>query len=865
MPILKKGEDKTYQDVYRKLLDEYSRENDSYFNIHSFRYTDVSGRDVWVRDATQALALDDPSRPRHDAIGIEKNNMLMRCLSRLRSIDYAVSQTENPVLDMPHPTEEGRSRRAVIRDALRHLLIELQRDASASDVTTERLHELETIFNTGLIEQLHEANLTEGCFDAQSAEALLFYYRALSSVLDPAMPLITLTYDKESGMLQREAQYPVTAKTQVQKEAILKLKKVEAHPKTESAHTAHNIAKQRADACFADSLADDERMLSAQARKTHLVGVKNAFIVSSETEFNIHTFGENDCKYFRENPLETLDDPAPLWLVRTASPVFVGSGEGAATRNLHTRENLQQIYDTGHAYTVDKEEALSKQGIHLTVLNTDSKHEKQDVILSSLRDEISNNPHSPHEMSNVPTNDLGTVPLPSYWVRLNLKIRDAFHARKSREHFGWTIGQKANRLRIAVDAMLAAAQSGYLSVVNCASGQDRTGTAIEKALQEEILEKWQTWIKVKNRRVPTREEVDEQIVRIQAMRARGFNAAIIATHMAPGSPGMKSNSKANNLSVDGKRTFGPMAEREFYLSSATTNKENKVGNVSFLQSPRALARAEFDERRKVFRAAIAVLESKGYATKFSQGLIEAGRHLDHAFGEFRVDEHEDEEEQKHLLRRASKMRRALDEMVTGSSGQKSARDLARMTEALNYAIAATKGLQEGDLLKVEVAIHEMNRMQSLLPGHERIRLKLGAFAIAAAVLLVIAVVFAFPPAGAFVLGAFAAVTALTGVVGTAIQLSAVGVGLYTAKFALMNTWRMWHKGQEQGKAKVVGDFKELIEKEKKQRKKTGQFNESVDEELEDTQNEFDASTDDDAEEDAGLLLGGRRQPPTANW
>ncbi|MDF1678324.1 MAG: hypothetical protein P1U32_06475 [Legionellaceae bacterium] len=855
MPILKKGEDKAYQDAYRKLMDEYTRKNDSYFNIHSLRYTDASGRDVWVRDATQALALDDSSRPRHDDIEIETNNMLMRCLSRLRAIDYAVSQTENPVLDMSHPTEEGRSRRTVIRDTLRIVLIELQQGAITSEMTTERLHELETTFNTRLIEQLHEANLTEGCFDAQSAEELLFYYRALSSVLDPAMPLITLTYDAESGMLNRESQYPVTVKTQAQKDAISTLKKVEAHPKEASAHTAHSLAKQRADACFADSLADDTRMLSAQARKTHLVGVKNAFIVNSETEFNVHKFEEADGQHFRERPLEGLGDPTPLWLARTASPVFVGRGEGAAARNLQTRENLQQIYETGYAYTVDNEEVLSRHGIHLTVLNTDSKHEKQDVILSSLRDEISNNPDSPHEMSNVPTNDLGTVPLPSYWVRLNLKIRDAFHARKSREHFGWTLGQKANRLKIAVDAMFAAAQSGYLSVVNCASGQDRTGTVVEKTLQEEILEKWRVWFESVNKRAPNREEVEVQRERIQAMRARGFNAAIIATHMAPGSPGMKSNSKANNLSVDGKRTFGPRAEKEFYLSSANTNKENKVGNVSFLKSPRELARAEFDERRNRLRAALNTLDlAGGKKTKFSDGVIEAGRQLDQAFSEFRVDEHEDEEEQKHLLKRASKMRRALGEMVVGSSGQKSARDLALMSEALEYATAATEGLQEGDLQKVETAIHEMNRIEKLLPGHERIRLKLGAFAIAAAVLLVVAIMFAFPPAGAFVLGAFAAVTALTGVIGAVVQLSAAGLGLYTAKFTLANTWRMWRKGQEQGKAKVVGDFKILIEKEKKQRQKLGQFNELVE------GGEDDLGGD---AEDAGekVLLLQKKQPP----
>lgn len=813
MPVLKKGDD-VYQDAYRDTMDALRTQNDVFFNIESRRYFDVHlGKDVWFRNASQAFELG--YRPSHDALFVEKNNMLMRCLSRLRAIDYAISQTDNPSLDEVNSEVAPTSRRQEIRNELNAGLKGLQTSIDAlseeGNITLELMLKVEKDFNDFLMKQLHAANLTEGCLDAKQAERLLFHYRTLSSVLDPAMPLVTLTYDASSQILQREEQYPVTVKTDVQREEAQKLKQVIANPlkREKNSHTRNNLATQHADACFADSLVDDERMLSAQARKTHLVGVKNAFIVKTSTQFDVPQFGEPVNQYrskINESPMQPLEEAKVTWLARAGVPVFMGKGETTSVINQHTQENLTQIEQAGLVLMGDD----AAQAIHLTVLNTDTIHERQDKMLSSLRHEIEYNEENQHEMSNVPTNDHGTA---FFCARLSLKIRDAFKARKGEAYFAWTAGQKATRLKVAVDAMLASIQAGYLSCVNCASGQDRTGTVVEKGIQEVTLEQWIATFEQREGNAPNAEQIEKQIKKIQEMRARGFNAAEIASHMSPGSPGMKIRSKANNW-FNAKRTFGEQAEKEFYLESAETNKSNPVENVDFLSVPEKVARDEFARERLAFEKLLTSLSE--HPQSLSSSVREAGIALNSAFGEFKIDEYESEhveEKDLSIYQRAKRMRRSMSEAAFGASGKKSARDLAYMTATLKYASDAIKALKAGHGKEAERAIDHINEMQKILPGHEHFRLKLAAFVMTATAVLLIAAMFAFPPFGAFVFGSALAVSALTGILGTVAQVSAVSVLSYTAWGAARTVWSLWSRGQEQGKAEVVGNFKKMLKQE----------------------------------------------------
>jgi hypothetical protein len=79
---------------------------------------------------------------------------------------------------------------------------------------------LETQFNTVLVGVLVRAGLAEGCKTRKDAEKLLFHYRNLSSLVEPARPMVTMTYDPVAKVFQRETQYPVTQKTENQKKTL---------------------------------------------------------------------------------------------------------------------------------------------------------------------------------------------------------------------------------------------------------------------------------------------------------------------------------------------------------------------------------------------------------------------------------------------------------------------------------------------------------------------------------------------------------------------------------------------------------------------------------------------------------------------
>ena len=561
----------TRQVVYRDTMDALRIKSDAMFGITSKRILRPLEGDVWVRDATQAYDLNAAERPSHEHISIDANNTLLRMLTRLRPIDYMLSQQSPP--------------QVALRDKIKNKFDEYQgyiklfSDPSSHgqadrDAAIKGIKKAEESFSTFLVERLHEANLTKGCVTQKDAEALLAHYKVLYSVLDPAMPMITLTYDHATHMLQRETHYPITKKKSFQKKYLDELKTVIPHPLDDekNAHTVRHEAEQLADACFADLIVADDRMLTSQARKSHLVGVKNAFIVKVETEraFNADG-GERMRAVLADDPLSWMDDKNPLWLGRMAVPVYVGKGEKDADKiNNHVKANLEQLLMASNTYMPHR-----GSKIHLTTLNTytNMDGEKQDVMIDGLRQAMEG---TASEVSVIPTNDVGMF----YTPRLAQSI----------QHKGYMQpGQKADRLDLAVNVTLEAQQQKQtLSFVNCAGGADRTGTVIEKAIQQHTAKKM---------------NVNPSVV--EAMRARGFNSAEIAHHMVPGTPGMKPCSKANNWFGWGRKTFSDVAAREFYLKTADLNKKNKINHVECFNQPSELARQAYDRDRRALEVQLA--------------------------------------------------------------------------------------------------------------------------------------------------------------------------------------------------------------------------------------------------------------------
>ncbi|CEG56926.1 hypothetical protein [Legionella fallonii] len=717
---------------YEAMSDLLRETNDAQFGIVSTLNKD----NEWIRDATHAIPLE--KRMSHDAPVIDANNTLLRCLSRLRPIDYAIDKKHG---------EKGKEIRDALKNRFGELSAEILKIAQGPGTDEEKhkqIHQKEKEFNTFLVEKLHEANLTQGCEKEEDAEKLLFHYRNLSSTLAPARTLVTLTYDKDAKILQRETQYPVTEKTEAQKETLNKLKVITPYPfKDESnSHTRQKIAFQEADSLFSDLIAQDDRALPAQARKTHLVSAKNAFIVKNELI-------EIEDEATLESPeavdaLNAKKEEDVLWLARMGSPVFVGKGEKSEVLQTHTRENLEQVRRTAAKKMGKDAESLN---VHVTTLNTDSPLEHQSTIVDHVYQATRNNQDKKDNVSYVPTNPDGTFRV--------LDVAPELNFNEETQPSGSAPLQKATRLESVTKVMLAAScTANTISTVHCASGQDRTGTAVEKATQEWMKKRYDD------------KELDQS--NIESMRAEGGNAAEITTHHVNGSPGMKTDSIANNF-FDSKTTFSPRATEELYLSSAKTNKQNKIGDVAFLTKPSRLAVAEYND----------------HLEKFTANLAKAPR----------------DDKEKQLIEKGKEVLKQVQSIAKDKPGELSSASLNDLTQVLattNKSLMEAhepKQSQENAKRLAALSHHVSGKSSS---GWKA--LGIGLLTFASAVLVVAGVLAAIPTAGSSLL------LAAVGVAGLAATVSA-GAGVAAAG---VTSAAMIHHGREKGLAKSISDFKNAL-------------------------------------------------------
>ncbi|MBL7480563.1 hypothetical protein [Legionella bononiensis] len=576
------------QDLYSEMGDLLRETNDAQFGIVS-QLVQVDGEEQWVRDATHSVPLEE--RMPHNAPVIEANNALLRCLSRLRPIDFAINQK----LGDQDPGPACRDRLKVNFQELTRAVLETAQSGKSNSEKLKAITKLETEFNSTLVKELHEANLTQGCDTAEQAEKLLFHYRNLSSLLEnPARTMVTLTYDKTARVFQRETQYPVTEKTQAQHDAIKELAKIQPYPFSEekNAHNSKNTAIQEADALFVDLMDQDTTALSAQARKTHPVGAKNAFIVKNElipmTE-----------EVLEESDLNTVhaDQENTLWLARMGVPVYVGSGESSKAVEAHTIQNLEQM-----RMAAERRMNIESPRLHVTCLNTYSPLENQTTMINNLY-KATRKQGNGDDITYAPTNPDGTF--------RSMDVAPNLHFAEGEAPVGTLPLQKANRLAQVTKVVLAAAQKdATVSIVQCASGQDRTGTAVEKSTQ--------IWMQKRY------EQMGRNPANIETMRAEGGNAAEITTHHIHGSPGMKTDSMANNF-FGSSTAFSSASSEQFYLSSAKTNKQNKVGNVDFLKIPSDEARNQYGTNLREFELSLADFARTISGDQKKQQLYDSGQ------------------------------------------------------------------------------------------------------------------------------------------------------------------------------------------------------------------------------------------------
>lgn len=427
-------EDKTVAEVldlqviYRGKVEALRRANDALLGVTSSQITREDGEERWVRDAVACTALDDIQ-------ALEQNHRLLRCLARLRAIDYQLAQRDGC---------------EAIREDMKEKFTQFEH-AVASDEPLD-----EKAFNTFLIETLHEAELTRGCVTKRDAEALLGRYQILSHVLDPAVPSVTRTYDETSQILQEEVHFPVTKKTAFQKEAIQAMQHKPA---------ARRNAVDGVNAVFAELMLKDDRMLPAEAGGVYLEGgSKQSVVIEARTVFDVSDVDEK--------ALEALRQAEPFWLVQTGRPVYTGQACSDELREQHIQENLKQIKRAAETCTGRKNKKL-----HVTVMN-DGESGYEPLI--HVIDEGTQG----HQCSHIPTRFIRS---PLHKTQLSPLVKQQVG-----RHDPWFIfGEKKGRFDTAVEAVwTASTRDDFISCVN-------SDTVIEAVLEEETLRRWRKQSKEK--------------------------------------------------------------------------------------------------------------------------------------------------------------------------------------------------------------------------------------------------------------------------------------------------------------------------------------------------------------------------------
>lgn len=250
------------QTFYDRLSDFLRTTNDAQFGIKS----SLNNEGEWVRDATKVSSPQERVSQRTPAI--EANKALLRCLCLLKATDYALFKKMEVGL------------RCSLKEEFERIAFTILAHANGGLPEADKLQRIKAFeedFNGCLIKHLREANLTRGCKSKRETKKLLSHYRNLSSLMQPARTLVTLTYDEKAGLLQRETKYPVTKKTAPGLQSLSQLNLSPPRPfkeKTNSS-TAGNGAIQEANKLFYELMDDETRFLPEQAR---LVVVKKETI-----------------------------------------------------------------------------------------------------------------------------------------------------------------------------------------------------------------------------------------------------------------------------------------------------------------------------------------------------------------------------------------------------------------------------------------------------------------------------------------------------------------------------------------------------------------------------------------------------------
>ncbi|OGT53199.1 MAG: hypothetical protein A3E84_01035 [Gammaproteobacteria bacterium RIFCSPHIGHO2_12_FULL_42_13] len=542
------------QGQYANLVDLIMIQNDRIEGIQSYiakNPTLYPTGYALVRDARQTSSDQSLSPDNHIT---ESNNMLLRVFSTMRAIDFVLGKIGS--IDL----QEQLKRKALG-------LIAETKTFQETRLHQKSISDYEVEFNAALKEILQKAGLADEMKSDKDFEMLLAHYRNLASTLDPAKSMVSIQ-QYPGGYTHVESAHPITVKTHKQK---AQLAVMHSYAPADTETNFHNVKKRAiriASAHFCDQIMRDETRLPAQARRTMGPTIKNGYIV--------------------HNLLLTADGVAitEQWLARSSSPTYVGNGESERKLIAYAKESMRQIQEHIHRLRYlhnASTRPIRAVKLHVLSLLTDSSFESQDLMISctkkalvELDEEFSGTQAITFEWSNIPTNLIGLA----HPSEISPLVRDlAMTADRIAPGAGRDIGNRAERAKKAAEAIrIIDTDLDTTNVVSCASGLDRSGTAVEIATE--------LWLQETLGRLQPTLSLGE----IQKIRILACHNAILATLAAPGSPGMKNCSKPGDF-------FPPEVNARFYRESADSNKAAPI----LRQTAKQAMKRAFDEAEKALQ------------------------------------------------------------------------------------------------------------------------------------------------------------------------------------------------------------------------------------------------------------------------
>lgn len=536
----------------------------------------------YIRNACDSKILDKREDSTHPMIQLD--NMLLRC----HSIKYAIGHTLTYYInndDARQALFENTDSKQIYEGALRtlhdefHVLLvrvnKIHTNATSPEEKKEALSKIqaeEYQFNKAMIHCLHRCGLDVGVDYYQAKDDysdVLLHYRNLSAVLDVAHSQVTLTAHKEKGLQLFHIQQadPITTKTATQIKNLSRL----SNPLTDLLtdlpfNTEQMPAKRFATAAYAQALVSPLTRLGDQARYTFPDSVKNAYLNTTRQCF-LNKAGKVETAVSVDRSL------------RFACLTFLGNGynkkENLINRQSIAKENLAQI----QAWL---ESRGLNQTIHLTLLNTDSPHNRQNIIVADTKKAFSD---AEQACTYMPVNSEGVTRQvnmdDSFKKTLSTNLKDnksiIEHDKHSLPSWVGYMGRALSFLPMAIPAAIQALSNQvkktrirfggwlayvagktttHISAIACASGRDRTGTISEIKEIFDIMHFY-------NNNQEHEGVID--FATAACIHARGAHNTKIATLACPGSEGIKKDSYVSGL-------FPKQVDKVFYRKAAKTNK-----------------------------------------------------------------------------------------------------------------------------------------------------------------------------------------------------------------------------------------------------------------------------------------------------